>query len=84
MIVHDIKKRGFFSDHVVLIASHSEECKLRTLLNCRTFWMPKGTKRIVKLPRSWALEKGDELEFKDILMEIGMWKAVDIFPVNSI
>ena len=79
MIVHDIRRRRFFSDEVVLIAYEYEECTLRNLVDCRKFWVPEGAKRVVKLPKSWALEKGDELKLKDILMEI-KWKAVDIFP----
>ena len=75
MIVHSIRKRGLFSDQVVLLADSKESCKMETMLDTRTYSTKQGKKYLLKLPKGWSLDVGDYVSFGKILSQIGLVKS---------
>jgi len=64
-------REGLFKDTVVLKADKFEECYMGTLIGTRNYWVNKGTKVQIKLPKSWCVEVDDEYALEDLVIHLG-------------
>lgn len=67
MKVIEISK-GWLRDTVILTATTKEKAIFDTFLGTKLFWVEKGERVRMKLPKSWCVQMDDEISLSDLVL----------------